>query len=276
MSYVVQQVGPLRWQANDEAGAVLGEARGALRPDRRCVVRLPEEVPTAWGDLAAALGGETGVPLLASAPAQDDDQSAALTRAGFHRAHTEQHWLIPVDAALDRLHRLDQQPTRDRPDDGGYDLVSARHTDLTALCALDNAIRQDIPGTSGWAGTVTELAESLDDEQFDPALYVVARRPTDGAYVALVRVWNRSPHPRVGCLGVVAPLRRTSLCLRLVLSVATELRRRGVAAVTTETELTNRASHTMVRRMGGQPTGLTAQWERLAAQSPPTAAAGNW
>lgn len=122
-------------------------------------------------------------------------------------------------------------------------------------------IRQDIPGTSGWAGTVTELAESLDDDEFDPELYLVACRRSDGAYVGLIRVWNRSPHPRVGCLGVIASLRRTSLSSRLVLAVGEELLSRGVEAVTTETDMTNNASHTLVRRMGGEPTQVTADWE---------------
>lgn len=270
MPYVVQQLNPLHWQVSDVAGTVLGEAHGWPRPDRRCVVRLPPALPDAWGDLAAALGQESGVPLLASAPAQDDHQSAGLTRAGFQRARTEQHWLIPLTPATDRLSRLH---FGDGSGAAGYDLVSARHTDLTALCALDNQIRQDIPGTSGWAGTVTELAESLDDEEFDPALYVVARQRTDGAHVGLVRVWNRSPHPRVGCLGVVASLRRTSLCARLVLVVGRELQARGVEAVTTETDVHHAASHTLVRRMGGQPTGLTAQWERPVPPSRSAAAA---
>lgn len=263
MPYVVQRVDPLRWQVSDEVGAVLGQTRGWLRPDRRCVVRLPSELPDVWGDLAAALTQEVGVPLLVSAPEQDGDQSAALTRAGFLRMRTEQHWRIPLTPALDRLSRL---PDRDRSEVAGCDLVSARHTDLDRLCALDNQIRADIPGTNGWAGTVADLADSLDDDEFDPALYVVARRQSDGAYVGLVRVWNRSPRPRVGCLGVIASLRRTSLCARLVMAVGRELRSRGVDAVTTETDVTNAASHTMVRRMGGEPTGLTAQWEYPVAQ----------
>ncbi|MBA2695482.1 MAG: GNAT family N-acetyltransferase [Ornithinimicrobium sp.] len=271
MPYVVQQLDPLSWRVSAAGNTPPAEARAWLRPDRRCVVRLPSELPDVWGDLAAALAQDAGVPLLASAPAHDDNQSAALSGAGFRRTRLEQHWLIRVAPALDRLTRL--RIGRRPEDDVSYDLVSARHTDLTALCALDNQIRQDIPGTSGWAGTVTEMAESLDDGQFDPALYVVARRQSDGAHVGLVRVWNRSPHPRVGCLGVVASLRRTSLCLRLVLAVGTELRLRGVEAVTTETDVHNAASHTLVRRMGGQPTGLTAQWERPAPPSRSAAAA---
>lgn len=94
--------------------------------------------------------------------------------------------------------------------------------------------------------------------------------------MGLVRLWNRSPHPRVGCLGVIASVRRTSLCLRLVLAVGSELRTRGVEAVTTETDVTNTSSHTLVRRMGGEPTHLTAEWEHPSPQSPPEAAADGW
>lgn len=271
MPYVVQQLEPLRWQVSDQAGSVLGEARAWLRPDRRCMVRLPRDVPGAWGDLAAALTTEAAAPLLVSVSAEDDAQFSALRRAGFRRKRLEQHWRIPVNNVLARLTQTVRHPDRDPAHDHtrgahAYEFVNARHTDLERLCALDNEIRGDIPGTAGWVGTVAELADSLDDDEFDPELYLVARARVDGAYVGLIRVWNRQPHPRIGCLGVVRAHRRTSLCLQLVVAVSTPLVDRGIEAVTTETDLSNSASHTMARRMGAEPTGISAEWEYPVAQ----------
>lgn len=276
MAYVVEHLDTLRWEARDGSGVTLGEARGWMRPDRRCVVRLPVEAPAVWCALAAALSAEARAPLLVSVPPDAGVRSSALADAGFRAVRRDQHWLIPVSSVLARLshaagHRDHHDASDNHADDDTrcshaqgdhtYDLVSARHTDLERLCALDNEIRGDIPGTAGWVGTVTALADSLDDDEFDPDLYLVARRRADGAYVGLIRVWNRRPHPRVGCLGVVRSHRRTSLCLQLVVAVGTTLADRGVDAVTTETDLRNAASHTMARRMGAEPTDVSTEWE---------------
>ncbi len=123
-------------------------------------------------------------------------------------------------------------------------------------------------------GTVADLADSLDDDEFEPrAPPLVARARADGAYVGLIRAWNRQPNPRIGYLAVGRAHRRTSLCLQLVVAVGAPLVDRGIEAVTTGTDVTNAASHTMVRRRGGEPIGLAAEWEYPVAKDPSAATA---
>ena len=42
----------------------------------------------------------------------------------------------------------------------------------------------------------------MADDTFDLELYLIAEDTTTGSYDGLVRVWNRAPLPRLGCLGV--------------------------------------------------------------------------
>ncbi len=132
---------------------------------------------------------------------QDDAYGRALRRAGFLPVRTETLWRLPV-AAIPTI------PVR-----AGHELVSVTELAPEDVAVLDNAIREDIPGTSGWQGTGAQLAESLDDPDFDPAMYLIARHPRTGSLDGLVRVWNRHPQPRLGCIGVTSPWRRTSLAL---------------------------------------------------------------
>ncbi len=113
------------------------------------------------------------------------------------------------------------------------------------------------------AGDSSRLFESLDDSDFDPALYLVAVHEQTGSYDGLIRVWNRLPWPRLGCLGVRFPWRRTRLPAALVSAVAHVLRDRGVTDVVTETDVRNGGSYPMAFSRGIS-TGRMTEWERLA------------
>lgn len=93
--------------------------RGALRPDGRLQLRLPEEHPCAWAALLELAAEDARAPLLVNRPG--DDSAAAVT-------------------ALD----------------------------VAAVVALDNVVREDIPGTVGWQGSVADMEETLADPEFDP------------------------------------------------------------------------------------------------------------
>jgi hypothetical protein len=162
------------------------------------------------------------------APAdQDAAYARALRRAGFLPVRTETLWRLPV-AAIPTI------PAR-----AEHQMVSVTELAPEAVAVLDNAIRDDIPGTSRWLGTGAQLTESLDDSDFDPALYLIARHPRTGSLDGLVRVWNRYPEPRLGCIGVTTPWRRTSLALKLLQNIAATLRARGVTHITAETDQTD-------------------------------------
>jgi hypothetical protein len=238
--------GPGRWSTPD--GATL---RAIRRPDGHWFVRLPEEHPDAWPTLVAAAIQDGCGTLILSRPAdQDAAYARALRRAGFLPVRTETLWRLPV-AAIPTI------PAR-----AEHQLVSVTEPAPEAVAVLDNAIRDDIPGTSRWLGTGAQLTESLDDSDFDPALYLIARHPRTGSLDGLVRVWNRHPEPRLGCIGVTTPWRRTSLALKLLQNIAATLRTRGVTHITAETDQSNSSSHLMALNHGGIDLGRSIEWQR--------------
>jgi GNAT superfamily N-acetyltransferase len=125
---------------------------------------------------------------------------------------------------------------------------------------LDNALRDEIPGSSGWLGTVGDLRAELSDDDFDPELYLIAEHTSTGSYDGLVRVWNRRPVPRLGCVAVRADWRRSRLTTALLTAVARVLAGRGVREVTAETDEENRASMLLARRVGAVPGPVDVEW----------------
>lgn len=235
------------WATQD--GAVLS---AAARPDGAWSVRLPDGHVGSWETLVRRAADELRGPMLVARTVTDDpDEDAALRAAGFSPIRTETVWRLPL-AALGRRPCVHTE----------HRVLPVTALDPEDVAVLDNAIRHDIPGTSGWAGTGAQLLATLDDPEFDPALYRVAQHTGTGSLDGLIRVWNRSPDPRVGCLGVTRPWRRSRLALALVQDVARTLLERGVGHVVAETDTTNRASHGMARRHGGVALRQTTEWHR--------------
>jgi len=112
-----------------------------------------------------------------------------------------------------------------------------------------------------WRGSLADLSASMADDTFDPELYLIAEDTTTGSYDGLIRVWNRAPLPRLGCLGVRARWRRTRLPIALISAAATVLAQRGVAHVITETDAANSGSCVMAARRG-TTVGAMTEWER--------------
>lgn len=243
-----------RWS---EAGGAVAHA--VRRPDGAWVLRLPPEQPETWSALVEKATQDALNTFLLTLPAEQSEAHEHFLRsAGFTPARTETTWRMPVAA-------IPGTPSR-----SAHRLVSVIECDPERVAALDNAIRHDIPGTAGWSGTGDQIRESLDDPQFDPALYLVARDPHTGRLEGLVRVWNREPEPRLGCIGVISARRRTGLALLLLQGVARTLRDRGVTHITAETDHTNRASHLMALHHGGTPTETVVEWRTRGAAGPRT------
>lgn len=228
----------LEWGPADAA------ARAFQRPDGQWQLRLPEEV-AGWAALLATRPPELVHVVLTNG---EGDRGTELGRLGFVATRTEQLWRVPVRGLARGFST------------GRHDLREVTDCDLDQVTALDNAVRAQIPGSEGWEGTVSDLRESLVDDEFDPRLYLVAVHHDTGDYDGLVRVWDRRPDPRLGCVGVRASWRRTRLGPALLTAVASTLQQRGVTHVVTETDVHNRDSHALAARHGGVPVGRTVEW----------------
>lgn len=232
------------WSDGDQS------VRALLRPDGQWLLTLPGN-PSSWDALLAHRPPEVD-PLLVITSAEG--WRRPLQDLGFREVHTEQVWHIPVRA-------VGRVPVQS--DD--HDLVPVLDCDLARVVELDNTVRHQIPGTKDWTGSVEDLRRELDDDEFDPGLYLIAVHRTTGSYDGLVRVWNRHPRPRLGCVGVRPEWRRTRLGPALLEAVAATLRRRGVSEILTETDLANRDSYPMAAR-GGSPQERIVQWVRSDAE----------
>ena len=261
MPGMTSRAGTGTWATAD--GAALQAIR---RPDGAWSIQLPHDQPSAWPALVEAATRDGCGTLVLTRPAgEDDEHLLALQRAGFQRARTETIWRLPVAAIPTTAVRTEHR------------LVPVTDLDPEAVVALDNAIRADIPGCEGWVATGAQLAATFDDADFDPALYLVAQHLRTGGLEGLVRVWDGRPDPRLGCIGVAASCRRTSLTLVLLQAVARTLEVRGVRYLTAETDHTNRASQLMATSCGGTAVETSVEWRRPtpagATATPPTRAA---
>lgn len=213
------------------------------RPDGQWLLRLPED-STRWSGLVATLPDRIGPTLLSVEEGRAD---ALLRSLGFRANRTDQLWEVA-------LRDLPRSVTS-----ADHELVRITGCDLTAVTDLDNAVRAQIPGTEGWVNSVPGLQESLEDDEFDPELYLIAVHRHTGSYDGLIRVWNR-PVPRLGCVGVRAEWRRTRVGPALIAAAADVLQHRGVTHVVAETDITNRDSHPLAARNGAMPRGRTVEW----------------
>jgi ribosomal protein S18 acetylase RimI-like enzyme len=192
-----------------------------IRPDRRRFLRGdPNDIPD--GDVFVTVA-ELDV--------------ARYERLGFVVNRREDEYLVSTD-------RYAGAPPP------GFVFRRADGVDEERLRRLDDALRQDVPGTDGWRWDAADFrAETFESSAFDPATYLVAVDVRDD-YVGLSRVWTNRPVPRLSMVGVLAPYRRRGLAKALLEAVFGELHARGVAEVSTEVDETNVASQALLAGFG--------------------------
>jgi RimJ/RimL family protein N-acetyltransferase len=138
----------------------------------------------------------------------------------------------------------------------GMSLVSADAVDEDDLRLLDEALRQDVPGSDGWVNDPQEFREyTFSEWRFDPATYLVAVDDASQAFAGLARVWN---HPRQPCLdlvGVTSRYRRQGLAKILLAAVFAPLSARGISEVAAEADAANAASNALLSRIGARRVG---------------------
>ena len=187
--------------------------------------------------------------LYTSVDEADAARRSALEALGFGVVRRELELLLPT--------RLPRAPVPD-----GFGLFRADEVSADALRALDDELRQDVPGTDGWHWPAAEFrAETYESPHFDPALYLVGAAP-DEEPVAICRVWSRPDLPRLGFVGVRRAHRRRGVTRWLVGEAFAVLAARGRREVSTSVDETNVASRTLLERIGGRHVGATLELRR--------------
>ncbi len=181
------------------------------------------------------------------------DEVGALLEAGFVASRRESVVEFALDDALEALGDV-RMPA-------GVVIRSAADVDVDRLRLLDNELRDDVPGTSGWRSSPEEFhANTFDDPAFDSNTYLIAVDAASGDYVGLVRVWMNRPIPRAGMVGVVRPYRNRGIASALLAQALRAARSTGASTATAEFDVTNGASRALLQRLGAREIGATIEF----------------
>jgi RimJ/RimL family protein N-acetyltransferase len=202
----------------------------------------------------------SGLTVITHVSADRVDELRILADAGFTTARREVKVEVDLEAALASIRDAHLPP--------GVGVISAADADVDRLRELDDALRDDIPGTDGWHSTPEEFAdETFSVPAFNPATYLVAVKEDTGAYIGLVRIWMNRSGPRIGMFGVLRAHRRRGITLTLLARCLVAVRDAGHGTVTSEYDQENKASAGIFERLGARQTGSTMELatERLKA-----------
>ena len=227
---------------------VIGEANAMLRPDRRWFVSVDTWDAGSFLPLISAVADDLRHDLFTTVDEADEAELRRWTAAGFTVLRREHHFLVPTG------------PDRTRLDAGtlpaGMALVSADAVDEDGLRLLDEALRQDLPGSAGWINDPQEFREyTFDERRFDPATYLVAVDDASQAFAGLARVWSHPRRARLGLVGVAPGYRRRGLAKILLAAVFAPLSERGISEVAAEADAANTASNALLSRIGARRVG---------------------
>lgn len=240
----------LVWRALDVA-QVVGSVTAFLRPDDRWFVNVdPSSRADSYRPLLTAVANDTASDLYATVDETDTTALGIFARLGFTVSRRESNYVIPTDPQITGLHITE-------PD--GIVIISAVDAREDEMRLLDDALRQDVPGTAGWRWDPGDFHEETFDSQFNPATYLIAVDTASGDYAGLVRVWNSPGRPRLGLIAVLAPYRRRGLASALLATAFGVLHERGATEVTAEVDDTNTASRSLMLRLGASREGGTIE-----------------
>lgn len=236
-------------------GEVVAGAHASCRPDGRWYVSIDAWDEAADAPLLAAMVEDLRQDLHTNVDGTDEPELRRWHRLGFEPARREILLAVPVDPGVTGL----SESVRG----DGIVLLPADVVDETTLRELDDTLRADVPGCSGWVNDPMEFREyTFDERQFDPATYLVAVDDACERFAGLVRVWTNSRRSRLGLIGVTAPYRRRGLARALLARAFAPLHDRGVRTVAAEVDVTNLASLALLNGIGAEPVGETVELVR--------------
>jgi ribosomal protein S18 acetylase RimI-like enzyme len=239
---------------------MVGAVTAFLRPDDRWLVHFdPHSRADSYAPLLAAVAKNTVSDLYAAIEEGDDQSLDLLAKHGFAVSRSEGIYLIPTDPLVTGL--------RAAADPDGVVIVSAADAFEDQLRLLDDALRQDVPGTAGWRWDPGDFHEETFGEDFDPATYLVAVDAASGDYIGLVRVWVGPGRPRLGLIAIAPPYRRRGLARALLGRAFGVLHERGSTDVTAEVDDTNTASRSLLAALGARRNGGSIEVVRHLGQA---------
>lgn len=234
----------LTWRAFDGAETV-GAVRARLMPDSRWRIGFESCREDAYRPLLDAVAaGVGGDDLYLNAGERDSENQARILGLGFAVSRREGYYRIPTAPAITGL--VKSWPA------AGVVLISAIDADEEDLRLLDQALREDVPGSDGWIWDPVDFREeTFDAPDFDPATYVVAVDSDSARYIGLTRVWVGRGLPRLGLVAVLPPHRGRGVAKAMLGRVFGVLHERGKGEVTCEIDDANEASLGLLTGIGG-------------------------
>jgi ribosomal protein S18 acetylase RimI-like enzyme len=244
---VVRVVPGVHWHVLDD-DEVAGRAHALYRPDNRVFVSVDTWREDVFALLVAAVVEDLPLDLRTIVDTDDPAELDRWSAAGFRPDRREAAYLIPTAAPATGLHAA-RLPA-------GFTLISAAAADLDRLRALDELLREDVPGSDGWVNDPEQFAaDTFNPALFDPAAYLVAVHDASGHYAGLVRVWGRRQHARLGLIGVRRPCRRRGLARALLAAAFPAVHARGITEVLAEADVSNTASTALLTGIGARRIG---------------------
>jgi GNAT superfamily N-acetyltransferase len=228
------------------------DVRTHRRPDGRIVVFPTAPWTSDQARWAAQFARSKGVSVITHISADRVDELGILADAGFTVARRDVNVEVDLDEALANIGAARLPP--------GVVAISAAEADVDRLRVLDDALRDDIPGTDGWRSTPGEFAdETFRTPAFNPATYSVAVEEDTGEYIGLVRIWMNRSGPRIGMFGVLPAHRRRRIALALLARCLIAARAAGHRTAISEYDETNQASARLFERLGAHRMGCTLE-----------------
>jgi GNAT superfamily N-acetyltransferase len=223
---------------------MVGAVTAFLRPDDRWFVTFDVRQEESYQPLLGAVAANTGSDLYVAVDETDEHALETFTGLGFTVNRRESNVLIPTDPQITGLHAADEPE--------GIVIISAVDAYEDQLRLLDDALRQDVPGTAGWKWDPGDFHDETFGSDFDPAAYLIAVDKESGEYLGLVRVWDGPGRPRLGLIAVLRPYRRRGLASVLLARAFRAVHERGKTEVTAEVDDTNTPIRSLLMRLGAR------------------------
>jgi ribosomal protein S18 acetylase RimI-like enzyme len=242
---IVRVTPGVHWHALED-DIVVGRGHALHRADGRVFISVDSWADDVFVALAEAMTRDLPAPVYTVVAEDDREHLGRWSLLGFGDNRREDEYLVPTAPELTGLGSATPPP--------GFTLIGADVAEVDGLRRLDQALRQDVPGYSGWVNTPEDFHRlRYENRFFDPATHLVAVH--EGEYVGMVRVAPLPRQPRLGLVGVLPAFRRRGLARALLAAAFRPLQERGFTEVSAEVDELNSASQALLRGMGARRTG---------------------